>query len=511
MNKNNFYNKGYSEAGASHVKRALRSFTPSSGSPAEDIDANNYTLRQRSRMLYMAAPVAAAAIKTLRTNVIGKGLTLKCGVNRELLGLSEETAEAWNNKTEAEFALWAERKEACDSTGVNNFYSMQQLAFQSSILSGDSAVLIKHENQTKNPFLPYSLRLHILEADRISTPAEGKNIVNPYTESRAENGNRIFDGVEVDRNGKVAAYYICNEYPDSFLLSQNEWQRIPAFGEKTGLPNVLQLMNTERPEQYRGVSILAQAIEPILQTRRYTESELTAAHIESMFTGYVTTARGDDDGTPFNETEPDNSKNIPRNENEYKLGAGTINFLRPGESIDFTDPKRPSKSFDVFMNAIYRQIGACIEIPSELLMKQFTNSYSASRAALLEAWKSFRVWRSWFVDDFCKPVYEIWLYEAVASGRIYAPGFFTDPIIRGAWLGAEFIGTAQGQLDPVKEITAEILAVEHGLSTHEQAAIRLNGSDWKRNIETLRVENELLKSVNGGLEMSGVNVNFTNE
>lgn len=48
--------------------------------------------------------------------------------------------------------------------------------------------------------------------------------------------------------------------------------------------------------------------------------------------------------------------------------------------------------------------------------------------------------------------------EAVARGRIYAPGFFQNPAIRAAYLGSEWLGPSQGQLDPVKEITAEILA-----------------------------------------------------
>lgn len=43
--------------------------------------------------------------------------------------------------------------------------------------------------------------------------------------------------------------------------------------------------------------------------------------------------------------------------------------------------------------------------------------------------------REWFANDFCKPIYEIWLSEAVALGRIQAPGFFSDPLIRAAWLG----------------------------------------------------------------------------
>ena len=97
--------KGYSEAGASRTKRSLRSFTAQSGSPNEDINWNNATLRQRGRMLYMSAPVATSAINTNRTKVVSTGLTLKSAVNREILGLSPEAAKEWQRKTEAEWKL----------------------------------------------------------------------------------------------------------------------------------------------------------------------------------------------------------------------------------------------------------------------------------------------------------------------------------------------------------------------------------------------------------------------
>lgn len=41
--------KGYGDAGASYSKKTLKGFLASSGSPHEDIDAHNYTLRQRAR------------------------------------------------------------------------------------------------------------------------------------------------------------------------------------------------------------------------------------------------------------------------------------------------------------------------------------------------------------------------------------------------------------------------------------------------------------------------------
>lgn len=483
-------NKGYSEAGASMRKKALKGFNARSGSPREDIDFNNYTLRQRARMLYMAAPIATSAIKTNRTNVVGVGLRLKSRIDREVLGLSPEQTEAWQKTTEREFALWAENKRACDATGMNTFYGLQQLALISWLLSGDCIGLIKQYKTS--PLLPYSLRVHLIESDRIATPNDSGAGVFPYytTGKNPKTGNVIYDGVEVDKDGMVVAYHIRNTYPYEVGAATTTWHRVLAYQNKTGLPNVVHVMDCERPDQYRGVTLLAQIIEPLLQLRRYTESELMAAVVESFFTAFIKTEAPTDE-TPFNEVE-EVPPGEPTGPNEYSMGPGQVNVMKPGEDVTFADPKRPAGGFDAFVNAICTQIGASIEIPVDLLLKRFNASYSASRAALLEAWKAFKMRREWLADDFCRPIYEVWMSEAVARGRIYAPGFFENPAIRAAYLGSEWLGPSQGQLDPVKEITAEILACGEGFSTHEQSTVRLNGGKWDANAEQLQRENEKL-------------------
>ena len=494
-------NKGYGEAGASYTKKARKGFLASSGSPHEDIDANNRTLRQRARMLYMAAPIATSAIKTNRTNVIGCGLQLKSRVNRERLGLTAEQAKVWQRKTEEEFELWAANKMNCDAIGINNFYTAQQLVFSSELLSGDCFVLLGHEEPT--PLNPYGLRFHIIEADRISTPMAniaGATYFGNLTQGQTEGGNPIYDGVETDKNGKIVAYYVRNTYPFEQTTKETKWERVLAYGEKTGLPNVLHIMQAERPEQYRGVTYLAQVIEPLLQARRYTDSELMAAVVESFFTAFIKT-EADTSSMPFNEVSDGEGgeppEGISTDENEYEMGPGQVNVLKPGEDVVFGDPKRPAGGFDAFMQSISKQVGAALEIPADLLLKAFNASYSASRAALLEAWKMFKMYREWFIDDFCRPLYEVWLSEAIARGRIFAPGFFLDPAIRAAWLGSEWIGPSQGQLDPVKEIQAEELACKNGFSTREQSTVRINGGSYEANVEQLADENAQLAKTTG--------------
>ena len=175
---------GYSEAGASHKRRALRAFFPNSNSPSSDIHDNADTLRQRSRMLYMSAPIATSAINTNRTKVVGTGLTLKATVDRDVLGLSPEAAKEWQTKTEAEFRLWAENRRSCDAMGLNNFYGLQQLTLKSWLMSGDVFAVVKIRNPDK--LHPYGLRLHLVEADRVSTPDKFGGLLDGlgYTEGK---------------------------------------------------------------------------------------------------------------------------------------------------------------------------------------------------------------------------------------------------------------------------------------------------------------------------------------
>ena len=65
-------------------------------------------------------------------------------------------------------------------------------------------------------------------------------------------------------------------------------------------------------------------------------------------------------------------------------------------------PARPNTAFDAFIMSLVRQIGSVLSIPVEVLFLNFESSYSASRGALLEAWKLLRYWRSWWVTNFCQ-------------------------------------------------------------------------------------------------------------
>ena len=492
---------GYSESGASTKKRSLKGMTGKSTSPNEDINWNGSLLRQRGRLMFMSSPIARSAIETQKTKVVGTGLNLHSTIDMDLLQMSPEAAKAWQRKTEREWKIWANNRENCDAIGVNTFAGMQQLAVMNWLPNGDVFGIFQRDFKT-SVMNPYSLRIHMVEADRICTPYEARLV--PYggrTDGTAKNGNRIFDGVEIDSKGRAVAIYVCNVYPNQMLRETDKmaWERVQLHSPRTGLLNYVQIMDTERPDQYRGVSYLAPVIEPMLNITRYTQSEVIAAMIQSWFTAWIKTetnpaafplaeaSYGDDDNP---ELPPD--RNISDNSMEYEMGPGNVLHLAKDEDVKFGTPSIPTPGFDTFVKVLCKEIGAALNIPYDVLLKEFNASYSASRAALMEAWEAFRMRRAMLVERFCQPVYETWLAEAVALGRISAPGFFTDPVIRAAWCKAEWLGPVQGQLDPTKEVKADILAVQHGFKTHEQVTREYGGGDWLENVERLKEENKLL-------------------
>ena len=96
--------------------------------------------------------------------------------------------------------------------------------------------------------------------------------------------------------------------------------------------------------------------------------------------------------------------------------------------------------------------------------------------------------RNWLANSFCARVYEVWFYEAVASGRIKAPGFFRSACVRRAWLKADWIGPARGHIDEMKEIQAAEKRIALGITTHTQETIEQNGGEWKSNVKRLKIE-----------------------
>lgn len=445
---------------------ALSGWNPGAADADSDISPDLVDLRAYSRDLARTSALAGGAINTVVSNVVGTGLAMQATPDAGFLKLDETAESKWIDGVDREWKLWAESFE-CDITRAQNFYGLQSLVFRSMLESGDCFIIPTMEG--RHP--AYRLALQVIEADRICNPNFGADT------------DRLVQGVELDQYGAPVAYHICNKHPGARLRSGLTWTRIPAF-QDDGRRNVLHIFERRRPGQSRGVPYLAGVIEPLKQLKRYSDAEISAAVISAAFAVFVKMdpeafmTLFDDDGSrqtylgsalKWDGGVPQASMDAP---------GKAVNLL-PGESIEAPDLGRPNAQFDPFFLAVCKQIGAMLELPVEVLLKHFNASYSASRAALLDAWRFFRGRRDFIATSLCSPVHGLWFEEAVAIGRIRAPGYFADPAWRRAWSAAVWTGDGPGSIDPMKEAAAAEKRISLEISTRADESLQYDGVPWK--------------------------------
>ncbi len=123
-----------------------------------------------------------------------------------------------------------------------------------------------------------------------------------------------------------------------------------------------------------------------------------------------------------------------------------------GAKLSGYNPNRPNTAFNGFMESVMRHMAAGLNMPYELVLKDFSKAnYSSARAALLEAWRYFQTKRRWLRDQWLDPIHECWLEEAINEGRVEAPDYYQN---RYAYNRCRWIFSGRGWVDPVKEVVA---------------------------------------------------------
>lgn len=497
---------GYGLHGANLDELPLASWRSFSASPRDDIDKNLFELRKRSRDLYMSSAFYSAVLTARRSGVIGRGLHLDANIDADALGLDAETAAAYEHKIESAFARWSR------NVGRNGETLDEVLsdAYFAAILSGDCFL----EVDTRGG-LP---RLSIIEGDLVETPPESD--FNPM----------IRCGVELNRRGRAVAYHCATEFRYNsdgfevyyyrrpvFLSGMND----PVTGEfipptRVGLLHIHTAF--ERPGQLRGIPLCSRTMGAMKQLDRYICAELDASVVAAKPTVFIehpaieTAAIGDvmdeygasgDPGANGGEVPPSPSyaPTAVSAPPPIELGNGAILDLENGAKAQGFNPGRPNQAFSGFVDAMEAQISAALGLPVEVATKKFSSSYSASRAVLLDADRSYAIDRALLIRQCLRPVYHAWLDYAAAD--LGLSGYYDDPVVRSAWRGADWLGEKLPSIDPLREVDAAVRRVGSCLSTLARESQELTGTDVNANIrqrgfeEAMMRKYQLLKDQNG--------------
>jgi len=474
---------GYSYAGASLTKPVFKGWNWTGGSPDDDIVANLPIIRQRSRQLTMEAPVINGAYKTLTTNVVGDGLRPEPTPDAEYFGWSPEYTKKWKSNVLRVIEPFMEST-ACDVYHRDNFYELTKLAFRAQLESGDCFVTMPRFDRRNAPF---SLKIQIIEADCCADPDGIDRLEHEQL------GNDIFGGVELSQWGNVLGYWFYTHHPlakrrpHGFNYNDRKYPRwvfIPAYGAETGLPNVLHLMESERPGQRRGIPLVAPIVELALTLDRYMKAEAIAAQIQAMFTLVVTSENPDAMAGEMEEMEGEKGERLTDGDEELiALGNGIVQYARPGQAVTPVNPTRPTTSFEPFVKSLLQLMGPSVTLPYELLTQLYQASFSAAEAANNVARSNFRMRRACLVRDFNHPVYQAAFDEAVLRGWIEAPGYFDDPFTRNLYSRAKWTGPGMPHIDLGKSAGDYEKMVGLAFTTASEATSELTGGNYYENIQ----------------------------
>lgn len=435
------------------------------------------TVTDRAADMVANDPHAASIVDSMALNSVGTGLIAQSNPHQSILGWTDTQVQDFQEQAEWWFSVWG--REA-DVTGRMPWWCIEFLTAYSLFVHGEYLrvpVVLDQPNRS------FSMALQCLHPARLATPRDQVSSI------------KIRDGVELTPWGAPARYWVANP-SDRFLrtpsgLMSSQFARVPAW---TGhRPGCFHGFVAKSEEQVRGVSILAPAMKFFRDLSDYLDFELVGAIVAASFPVFIET------NNPYEQAA--GMKKPP--EPFHDIEAGGVYFGASNQRPHVLSPNRPGNTFPDFVERLLRAVGASVGMPYEVVAKDFSKTnYSSARAALLEAWRVYSFYQKWMVDNFCQPVWEMVLEEAWLRGYLKLPRRDQDFYdIRQAACRARWIPPKRGHVDPVKEITAMVKALENDITTLADSAAEMSGGDWESTVSQRARERRRQRDANGtGLE-----------
>ena len=418
----------------------------------EEIRGNLKRLRGRCRELERNNDYVRRYLDGLENNVLGAhGI----GLQMKIMDQPGHPDRFANSAIEQAWNTWGKAAN-CTPTGKMTWRDLQRLTLRSCARDGD--VLVRMVRGYNNPF---GFVLQIIEADRLDSE---------YNQT-LPGGNEVRMGVESDQYGKPVAYHILETHPgDTYSSSYGKRQRIPAN-------EILHIFNQERISQTRGVPWMVSAMTRLQQLAGYEEAEVVAARVSSCKMGWLLKENsegytGEEDPADLNvlmEAEP-----------------GTIEELPSGMKFQEWNPSHPTTAYKDFVKTCLRGISAGLGVSYNMLANDLEGvNYSSIRAGVLEEREHFKKVQQWFTDTLVGPVFESWLESSILANQFPFNINRFDKMNSPQWKPRRW-----AWVDPLKDIQANITAVENGLKSR-RAIVAESGGDVEDVFDQIAMDQQL--------------------
>lgn len=428
----------------------------------------------RADDLYANDWAAKSSVNAVVTNSVGTGLKPQSSIAYQELGITAEEANDLQNRMEW---LWYAWSEECHYRNTFSFDFLQAMAVRSLVRNGEFLHLPVMEFRPGNIF---ALKIQDIRPHRLCTPCDKRT--DPL----------IRDGVEVTAMGVPTHYWIYSPKPSNIVLLENnyhsaDFQKIPAqIGHRKG---VFHIFMPEEEERFRGVSALSAGIKFFKHFNDAIDYELVAQIISASFPVFISQEKNRQE-LPYN-VEVNKYEKQPTYYQE--INPGSILYGNEGEKPEILESKRPSQNFLSFCELVLRSAAASLGLPYEEVSKDFSKTtYSSARAAMLEAWKIYCVYRNFFRNHYCQPIWNMVMEEAYLRGYLKLPKSIDFYKARPFLCNCRWIGPSRGYIDPLKEVQANVLAINNGLMTRAEG-IAERGNDFDETVNQLEYEEKRIQ------------------
>ena len=419
---------------------------------------------------------ANSGIDSITINAVGTGLRPQSRINAKLLGISKDAAKVLQANIEA---AWKEWTPHAHTRGMLHFEDLQFLGLRSMLRTGE---MLHLPVMVDEPDGGTRLAIQDVLPSRLRTPLD--MVTDPS----------VVDGVQMGPYGAPEFYWlatpsaIASRTLDITGLCSDQFTRIPArIGHR---PGCFHLFRHDEEEQTRGESIISPGMNLFHHLSDALDNELLSAVTAASLPVFIAREQGSPIVPPYVDKVTDED-----GEERYyeKADGGEIMYGNMNEKPYLLETGRPSPNFAVFSEFVLRAMAATLGISYEVLTKDFSKTnYSSARAALLEAWRVFLLYRSWLVRHYCQPVWSMVIEDAWLAGRIELPSGAPDFYdARDLYTASLWIGPARGYVDPVKDVAANATAIDKRLMTYSEALAE-RGRDFDEVMDEREEEEERL-------------------
>lgn len=411
--------------------------------------------------------VANGAERTFVDNTIGPRVLCKPNPDRVALGRDAIWVDRWSHAVESEWKSFADGV-YFDVAARLNFHSATRLQARTLASAGEMLALPLWLTDRGSR---WNTCLQLVDPARLSNPSGRMDTAT------------LRGGVEIDAYGAPVAYHIRKSHPGDLFgfggfLIAGQWERIPAW-TAFDRARVIHGFEPERIGQNRGKPPIAAVARMFKMYDHLGVEKLRQTVLNSMIFAAMETPL---DQEAF--VEAFGGSKISDYHNQLKewrvqMRGGAIIPMPPGTKLSPFTPGSPDSELDAFATLMLRHIGVGLNMPYELIFKDFSKTnYSSARAALLEAWRYFSACRQTVTDLWCAVVYDLWFEEAVHRGRIpdCTPADFYAR--RLAWTQCKWIYAGRGWVDPLKEAQAAGARMDNNLTSQQDEAAE-QGRDYR--------------------------------